>query len=74
MQTRKRSRPDNLADLLIRCRTEKNLTLENVAASTKLSAMTLSLLERQKGQTRRTTVLKVEEFLRKQGYLDRRAA
>jgi transcriptional regulator with XRE-family HTH domain len=67
MQTRKPSAKD-LADLLIRCRTERSLTLEEVAASTQLTAMTLSMIERRKGHPRRTTMLKLEEFLRKHGY------
>jgi transcriptional regulator with XRE-family HTH domain len=67
MQTKKPSVKD-MAELLVRCRTERNLTLEDVAAASGLTAMTLSMLERRKGRPRRTTLLKLEEFLRKHGY------
>jgi transcriptional regulator with XRE-family HTH domain len=68
MQATKKPSAKDLADLLVRFRTERNLTLQDVAASTQLTAMTLSMLERRKGHPRRTTLLKLEEFLRKHGY------
>ena len=68
MQTQKRPSAKDLADLLVRFRTERNLTLEDVAASSQINAMTLSLLERRKGNPRRTTLLKLDDFLRKHGY------
>lgn len=73
MQT-KRPNAKDLAELLVRCRSERNLTLEDVAAATSLTAMTLSMFERCMGKPRRTTLLKLEEFLRKHGYFPKQEA
>lgn len=58
----------DLPEVLVRCRTERNLRLDDVSRATGLTVMTLSLIERRKSPGRRTTLLKIEEFLRKHGY------
>jgi DNA-binding XRE family transcriptional regulator len=67
-------RQNDLANLLVRCRTERNLRLDDVAAATGLTLMTISLVERGKTQPRRTTRAKIEDFLRKHGYFPKQVA
>lgn len=74
MSTRNTPGGTDLATLLVRCRTERDLRLEDVAAATRLTVMTISLVERGKTQPRRTTRLKLEEFLRKHGYFPKQEA
>lgn len=64
----------DLSEMLVLCRTERNLRLEDVAKATGLTLMTLSLVERQKTNPRRTTRLRLENFLRKHGYFPKEAA
>lgn len=64
----------DLSRLLIRCRSERALRLEDVATATGLTVMTISLVERDKTHPRRTTRSRIEEFLRKHGYFVRSAA
>jgi len=64
-----KTQPADLAELLVRCRADKNLTLEHVAKATRLSTMTISYIEARTKAPRRTTRFRIEEFLRKHGYL-----
>lgn len=57
-----------LIQLLVQCRTERGLTLPDIAKTLRLSVGTLSNIERGVANPRRTTRLKLEQFLRKHGY------
>lgn len=64
-----------LIDLLVRCRAERCLSLAKVARAVKLSPRAISKIER--GETvvpRRTTRLRIVQFLNKHGYFPRDAA
>lgn len=58
----------DLIRLLVQCRTERRLTLIDVAKALKMSVGAISNLERGMAKPRRTTRLKLENFLRKHGY------
>jgi len=62
----------DLAELLVRCRAEKGLTIGDVAKSVRISPMTISNIESGKKHMRRTTRVLLEDFLRKHGYLPKR--
>jgi transcriptional regulator with XRE-family HTH domain len=62
----------SLPALLARCRAEKKLRLQDVAKKLGLGVATLSRFERGEGGVARTTLYRVEEFLREQGYLRKR--
>lgn len=57
-----------LIQMLIRCRAERDLTMAQVAKSLKMSQGAISNLETGKAKLRRTTAIRIETFLRKQGY------
>jgi transcriptional regulator with XRE-family HTH domain len=63
-----------LIQLLVQCRTERNLTIPVVAKALKMSTGAISNIERGIGKPRRTTLAKLAEFLRKHGYFPKRAA
>ncbi len=58
-----------LSQLLVRCRAERRLSLEDVAAELKVSHATIANIESGLKSPRRTTRLLLEDFLRKYGYL-----
>ncbi len=58
----------SLAELLVRCRAEKGLSLEDVGEAIGVSAKSVSNIERAIHALRRTTRLRLEEFLRQRGY------
>lgn len=57
-----------LAEMLVRCRSERSLSLAQVARAVKLSPRAVSMIERGEHVPRRTTRLKVVAFLEKHGY------
>jgi transcriptional regulator with XRE-family HTH domain len=63
-----------LIQLLVQCRTERNLTIPDVAKALNMSTGSISNIERGVGKPRRTTIAKLEQFLRKHGYFPKRAA
>lgn len=64
-----------LGELLVRCRTDRNLKLIDVQKATGLSTGWLSELETGKKQTAyRISLLRLEKFLREHGYFVTRAA
>lgn len=75
-RTRKASQgsPTELSRLLVQCRAERNLRLEDVAKATGLTVMTISMVERGHSHLRRTTRLKLEDFLRKHNYFPKTEA
>jgi transcriptional regulator with XRE-family HTH domain len=73
-KTKKAPVPETAAlpALLARCRAEKKLRLQDVAKKLGLGVATLSRFERGEGGVARTTMYRVEEFLRDQGFLGKR--
>lgn len=67
-------RDGDLADLLFRCRAEKNLAQHEVGAAVGLSQKAVGNIEQRLSKPRRTTRARIEEFLRQQGYLPPKAA
>jgi len=65
---------NGLPKLLLQARAELELTLEEVAKMTRLSVMTISNVERERFRPRRSTQFRIEQFLRKFGYLAKEAA
>lgn len=65
---------DDLVTLLIQCRSERDLSLEDVAKVIRISIKGLSNIERKLSKPRRTTRLRIETFLRKHGYFPKVAA
>jgi transcriptional regulator with XRE-family HTH domain len=63
-----------LINLLIQCRAERSLTIPDVAKALKMSTGSISNIERGVGKPRRTTIAKLEQFLRKHGYFPKKAA
>lgn len=57
-----------LAALVVRCRTEKGLSLEQVGEAVGLSGKTVSNIELGRSAARRTTRAALEKFLRECGY------
>ena len=75
MPTNKKVQTPETADvpaLLARCRVDKKLRIQDVAKKLGLGTATLSRFERGEGGAARTTQLRVEDFLREQGYLRKR--
>lgn len=68
------ARDAELGELLVQCRAERNLSLEDVATAVGLSVMTLSNVEAGRKSPRRTTRAKLEAFLRKHGYFTKKVA
>lgn len=64
----------DLIKLLVECRTERGLSLAQVAKAIKISTVALSNIERGLSKPRRTTRLRLEQFLRKHGYFPKVAA
>lgn len=65
---------NELATLLLRCRTERKMTLEQVAKAVGITKKTVSNIERRLFSPRRTTRLRLVEFLRKHGYFPKSEA
>jgi transcriptional regulator with XRE-family HTH domain len=65
----KTEQTESLGNLLLKCRTARDLSLEDVARALKLSLGAISMIERGKSKPRRTTRAKLEAFLAKYGYL-----
>jgi transcriptional regulator with XRE-family HTH domain len=65
---------DDIAQLILSCRTERGLTLEDVAQAIGISAKAVSNIELGKSAPRRTTRAKLDEFLRKHGYFAKKVA
>jgi transcriptional regulator with XRE-family HTH domain len=65
---------DDLAELLVRCRAERGMSLEAVAQAVGLTARGISKIERGEVAPRRTTRNRLEEFLRKHNYYPKAAA
>jgi DNA-binding XRE family transcriptional regulator len=57
-----------LSQLILQCRTERNLSLSEMAKQVHLSATGLSKIERKKVKPNRTTEGRLVAFLRKHGY------
>jgi transcriptional regulator with XRE-family HTH domain len=70
----KPQRKNELGELLVRCRAERHLSLEDVADAVGLSVMTLSNVETGAKSPRRTTRAKLDDFLRKHGYFAKKVA
>jgi transcriptional regulator with XRE-family HTH domain len=66
------TQPAELPALLARCRAEKKLRLQDVAKKLGLGVATLSRFERGEGGVARTTLYRIEEFLREHGFLGKR--
>ena len=66
--TKSKAAPD-LVEMLIRCRAERKLTLEDVSRAMGVSPMTISHIERRLKSPRRTTQMLLEKFLREMGYV-----
>jgi len=67
--------PDKVRELLVAYRAEYNLSLRELAAKIGgLTCQTLGNIERGAVWPKRTTLLKIERFLRRQGYLQDGAA
>lgn len=62
------SQQSDLASLLLQCRSDLRLSMESVARATKLSKKTLSNIELRLHKPRRTTFVRLKEFLAKHGY------
>lgn len=62
------TKQDELPDLLLRCRSDRRLTLQDVADAIGVSKQAVSSFEARKSRLRRTTKLRLVEFLRKHGY------
>jgi transcriptional regulator with XRE-family HTH domain len=67
MVTRKTYRSD-VPNLLLRCRSERNLSLEEVGNAVGLSKRQVANIELGISKPRRTTRMRIEIFLRKHGY------
>jgi transcriptional regulator with XRE-family HTH domain len=65
---------DDLTKLLVQCRTERNLTLAQVAKIAKISTVALSNIERGIAKPRRTTRLRLVTFLQRHGYFAKEVA
>lgn len=65
---------DELPELLLQCRTERNLTLEDVGSSIGVSKQTVSSFETRRTQLRRTNRMRLVHFLRKHGYFPKTEA
>jgi hypothetical protein len=68
MATLKTYRHD-VPDLLLRCRSELNLSLEDVGNQVGLTKKQISNIEQRISKPRRVNLLRIEDFLRKRGYL-----
>lgn len=68
------TKDEELGELLVRCRAERNLSLEDIAKAVGLSVMTLSNVEAGRKMPRRTTRAKLEAFLHKHGYFVKKVA
>lgn len=65
---------DDLIALLVQCRTERQLSLAQVAKAVKISTVALSNIERGKAKPRRTTRLRLVNFLQRHNYFPKQAA
>ncbi len=68
----KNTHPNELPELLLKARSELNLTVRHAARMAGLSAMAISTFERRIGKPRRLTIYRVEELLAKFHYLPKR--
>jgi transcriptional regulator with XRE-family HTH domain len=64
---------DDLPQLLLQCRADRNLTLEDVAKALGMSKKSLSDIELGRQKPSRKNRLKLEQFLRKHGYFSKAA-
>ncbi|MCI0352844.1 MAG: helix-turn-helix transcriptional regulator [Acidobacteriales bacterium] len=62
------SKNGDLIRLLIQCRSERDISLTEVARAIRVTPAAVSNIESGKSKPRRTTRLKLEEFLRRHGY------
>jgi transcriptional regulator with XRE-family HTH domain len=58
----------DVPDLLLRCRSERNLSLKEVGKAVGLSDRQVANIELGISKPRRTTRMRIEAFLRKHGY------
>jgi DNA-binding XRE family transcriptional regulator len=58
----------DIPSLLIQCRTERCLSLEDVARVVRISRQALAQIERGRTKPHRTTELRIVQFLNKHGY------
>jgi transcriptional regulator with XRE-family HTH domain len=65
---------DELPELLILCRSERNMSLADVAKAVRLSVPAIADIERGVSKPRRTTRLRIVNFLRKHGYFPKAEA
>jgi transcriptional regulator with XRE-family HTH domain len=64
---------DDLAALLLRCRADRKLSLDDVAKAVGLTKKALGSIEQGQSRPRRVNRLRIEEFLRKHGYFPKAA-
>jgi DNA-binding XRE family transcriptional regulator len=69
-----RQEKDDLPALLLQCRADRNLTLDEVAKAVGLTKKCLSDIERGISKPRRANRLRLEDFLRKHNYFPKGAA
>lgn len=62
------NKPDDLIKMLIQCRADREITLENVAKAVGVTTKAISNIERGMAKPRRTTRLRLEQFLARHGY------
>jgi transcriptional regulator with XRE-family HTH domain len=65
---------EDLINLLVQCRTDRKLSLAQVAKAVRISTVGLSNIERGVSKPRRTTRLRIVNFLQKHGYYVKQAA
>lgn len=69
------STPQNeFASLVVKCRTERGLSLAQMAKALRMSAAGLSKIERGKVKPNRTTEARITAFLNRHGYFPKVAA
>lgn len=69
-----RHMPSDLQQLILQCRTERGLSLVEMAKQVRLSPAGLSKIERGKAKPNRTTEARLVAFLRKHGYFAKQEA
>lgn len=65
--------PDDLPELLFRCRVERKLSLDDVAAAVGLTKKAIANIENRVSRPHRVNRVRIEEFLRKHGYFPKAA-
>jgi transcriptional regulator with XRE-family HTH domain len=65
---------DELAKMVLECRTEKELSLTKMAKALRMSAAGLSKIERGKVKPNRTTTSRLVAFLNRHGYFPKQEA